>query len=67
MKLQAWIIVLALSYAPISADSMFRLPVKYFGDPAVHWTDGWHQYTMQKEADGRWHQCRYTFELMDEQ
>lgn len=50
---------------PVRIRNLLR--VKYFGDPAVHWTDGWHQYTMQKEADGRWHQCRYTFELVDEQ
>lgn len=50
---------------PVRIRNLLR--VKYFGDPAVHWTDGWHQYTLQKEADGRWHQCRYTFELVDEQ
>lgn len=50
---------------PVRIRNLLR--VKYFGDPAVHWTDGWHQYTMLKEADGRWHQCRYTFELVAEQ
>jgi PKD repeat protein len=44
-----------------------KLWVRYFGDPATHWTDGWHVYTMHKESDGKWHQCRYFFELVAEQ
>jgi PKD repeat protein len=50
---------------PVRVRNLLR--VKYFGDPKVHFTDGWHQYTMQKESDGQWHQCRYTFELVAEQ
>jgi PKD repeat protein len=40
------------------------LSVRYKGDPTTYWTDGWHVYTVQKEGDGKWHQCSYSFDLI---
>ncbi len=42
------------------------LKVRYTGDPTTYWTDGWHIYNVQKEGDGKWHQCSYTFDLVGE-
>jgi hypothetical protein len=42
-----------------------KLWAKYFGDPTLYYTDGWHIYDVRKEGDGKWHQCSYTFELID--
>jgi PKD repeat protein len=42
------------------------LKVRYNGDPTTYWTDGWHIYDVKKEADGNWHQCSYTFDLVAE-
>jgi len=41
-----------------------KLWAKYFGDPTLYYTDGWHIYDVRKEGDGKWHQCSYTFELI---
>jgi hypothetical protein len=41
-----------------------KLLAMYFGDPALYYTDGWHIYHVQKEGDGKWHQCSYTFQLI---
>jgi hypothetical protein len=38
------------------------LKAMYFGDPNLYTTDGWHTYNVRKEADGKWHQCNYTFQ-----
>ena len=42
-----------------------KLWAKYFGDNTLYYTDGWHVYDVRKEGDGKWHQCSYTFELID--
>jgi PKD repeat protein len=41
-----------------------KLWAKYFGDPMLYYTDGWHIYDVRKESDGKWHQCSYSFELI---
>jgi PKD repeat protein len=41
-----------------------KLLAMYYGDPALYYTDGWHTYRVQKEGDGKWHQCSYTFQLI---
>ena len=41
-----------------------KLLAIYFGDPTLYYTDGWHTYHVVKEADGKWHQCSYTFTLV---
>lgn len=41
-----------------------KLEAIYKGDPTLYYTDGWHTYTVQKEGDGKWHQCSYSFELI---
>ena len=41
-----------------------KLKAIYFGDPNLYYTDGWHTYKVVKEADGKWHQCSYTFQLI---
>lgn len=49
---------------PVKIHNLFKYQVK--GDPVIHQTDGWHIYHVQKEGDGKWHQCKYTFDLVSE-
>lgn len=49
---------------PVKIRNLLR--VRYKGDPTTYWTDGWHIYNVQKESDGKWHQCSYSFDLVDD-
>lgn len=45
---------------PVKIRNLFKYQLK--GDPVIHQVDGWHVYHVQREGDGKWHQCKYYFE-----
>jgi PKD repeat protein len=49
---------------PVKIHNLFKYQMK--GDPVIHQTDGWHIYHVQKEGDGKWHQCKYYFEAVSQ-